>query len=100
MNSERNASGYLSAHYRLNSNAELYGTLLYDFSSKDSYAGPFYNWWEPNINGTGGVSPGIIYNANTGTYQNPFELFAVIEVRLGLPVCVPLICGLIDELTN
>ena len=80
MNSERNASGYLSAHYRLNSDAELYGTLLYDFSSKDSYAGPFYNWWEPNINGTGGVSPGIIYNANTGTYQNPFELFAPEEV--------------------
>ena len=80
MNNQSNASGYLSAHYRLNGSTELYGDLLYDFSSSDSYAGPFYNFWEPNINGTGGVSPGIIYNANTGTYQNPFELFAPNEV--------------------
>ncbi|NDU92128.1 MAG: TonB-dependent receptor [Ferrovum sp.] len=76
LNSSHSASGYLSAHFRLNQDAELYGTLLYDFSSELSYPGPDYNWWEPNINGVGGVSSGIIYNANTGTYQNPFEVFS------------------------
>ena len=80
MNSDHGGSGYLSAHFRLSENAELYGTLLYNIDSKDSYAGPFYNWWEPNVNGVGGVAPGIIFNANTGTYQNPFELFAPEEV--------------------
>ncbi len=76
MNSDHNASGYLSAHYRLNQDAEIYGTLLYNYDSKISYAGPFFNFWEPNINGVGGVQGGIIFNANTGTYQNMFETFS------------------------
>ncbi len=77
LNQSHSGSGYLSAHYRLNDNAEIYGTLLYNVTSSESSVSPDYIWWEPNINAIySGGTPGVIYNANTGTFQNPFRLFA------------------------
>ena len=77
LNRSRAASAYLRSSYRLNSEAEVYGTLLMSFNSSDSAISPDYIWWEPNFNAIyQGKAPGIIFNANTGTFQNPFRLFA------------------------
>ena len=69
MNSDHSGSAYVSARFRLNSNAELYGTVLYDINSKESYAGPFYNFWSPN-------NFNYFVNANTGTFQYRYETSA------------------------
>ena len=77
LNSSHSASAYLRSSYRLNSHAEVYGTLMLNFNSTDSAVGSDYIWWEPNISAFyHGQAPGIIYNANTGTFQNPFRQFA------------------------
>ena len=83
-NRDHNAAGYLSAHYRINDNMEAYATLLYNFDSKYSYTSPYYNFWEPNINGNGGVPAGIIYNENTGSLQTPSLIFAPEDMGLGI----------------
>ncbi len=64
MNRDRTGSAYLHANYRLNSNAQLYGMLLYTVSSKTFYAGPFYNWWGPDLS-----HGNYIINANTGSFD-------------------------------
>ena len=71
MNSDHSASGYLAGSFRLNDDAELYGNLLVNIDSKDSYAGPFYNFWEAALN-----SGGAFYNANTNTFQTAYELYS------------------------
>jgi len=77
MNKTKEGSAYLNGSFRLNSNTELYGSLLLDIYTQNYGVGPFYSFWEPNINASlTGQSPGIIYNQNTGTFQNPFELFS------------------------
>ena len=81
MNKNNQGSGYLSGSFRINSNMELYGNLVANIQTQDYGAGPYYNWWEPNISAFyHGGNPGIIYNANTGTFQNPVESFAPEEV--------------------
>ena len=69
MNSNHSGSAYVSSQFRLNDNAELYATVLYNINSKDSYAGPFYNFWSPN-------NFGYFVNANTGTFQYLYETFS------------------------
>jgi outer membrane receptor protein involved in Fe transport len=81
MNKTREGSAYVSGSFRLNDHTELYGNLLLDIYSQNYGVGPFYSFWEPNINGFyNGQAPGYIFNANTGTFQNPFELFSPEEV--------------------
>ncbi len=77
LNKSHTASGYLSAHYRLNDDAQAYATLLYTFSSSLSSVSPDFNFWEPNFQALyQGQQPGVIFNATSGTFQNPFLLFA------------------------
>jgi outer membrane receptor protein involved in Fe transport len=83
-NRDHNAAGYLSAHYRISGNTEAYATLLYNFDSKYSFTSPYYNFWEPNILGTGGVGAGVIFNENTGTYQVPALVFAPENMGMGV----------------
>lgn len=76
-NESKSASGYLTTHYQLNDNTQLYANLLYNYTGSRSAIGTDYIWWEPNVNAFySGGSPGVIYNLNTGTYQNPFRLIA------------------------
>ena len=81
LNGAHSGSAYVSTRFRLNDTTQLYGSLLYNLSSQDSYAGPNYNFWEPNISAfSQGRSPGIIFNPSTGTFQNPFESYSPEEV--------------------
>ena len=81
MNKNNQGTAYLSGQFRINSNMELYGNLVASIQTQSFGAGPFYNWWEPNIAAFyNGHAPGIILNANTGTFQQPFETFAPEEV--------------------
>ncbi len=81
MNKNNQASGYLSGSFRVNDNMEIYGNLVANLQTQDYGAGPYYNWWEPNISAFyNGGSPGIIFNAGTGSFQNPFRSFAPEEV--------------------
>ena len=81
MNKNNQANTYLSGQFRLNDNTMLYGNLMTSFQSEDYGAGPFYNWWEPNISAFyQGHTPGIIYNSNTKKFQRPFETFSPEEV--------------------
>lgn len=72
-NSKKGISGYLTASYQLNENAELYGTLLYSAQKQKFYAGPNYNWWAPD-NGN------YVVNANTGTFDFYEKIFAPEEI--------------------
>ena len=81
MNKNNQASGYLSGSFRINDNMEIYGNLVTNVQTQDYGAGPYYNWWEPNISAFyKGGSPGIIFNSGTGTFQNPFLTFAPEDV--------------------
>ena len=80
-NKVKEGSAYLNGSFRINRDAELYGNLLLDIYSQNYGVGPFYSFWEPNISAAAvGQSPGIIFNSISGTFQNPFELFAPEEV--------------------
>lgn len=48
MNKKRDYSGYVNLNYRINSNTELFGSILYAFQKQRFYAGPNYNWWAPD----------------------------------------------------
>ncbi|MGH3559371.1 MAG: TonB-dependent receptor domain-containing protein, partial [Mycobacterium sp.] len=77
LDQDKSANAYLTSHYQLNDHTQLYGTLLLNYDSALSTVGPDYIWWEPDINAAySGGSPGVIYNANTGTFQQPQELIA------------------------
>lgn len=72
------ANGYVRSEYRINANAKLYGSLLYNYRSDFTSAGPSgVNGWEPNFNANynGGLA-GVILNANTNTFQAPVYSFA------------------------
>lgn len=72
-NQKRDASGYVNLTYQLNSNTQLFGSLLYDWQQQRYAAGPNYSWWGPN-NG------GFIWNTNTKTFDIYRRLFAPEEV--------------------
>ncbi|HEX7370550.1 MAG TPA: TonB-dependent receptor [Rhodanobacteraceae bacterium] len=48
MNKKQDASGYVNFTYQLTPNAQLFGSLLYDYQKQRFYAGPNYNWWAPD----------------------------------------------------
>lgn len=52
LNEEKGTSFYLNGSYQLNSNAELYGSLLYGINESNSNSGS--RFWSPDINGSGG----------------------------------------------
>jgi outer membrane receptor protein involved in Fe transport len=52
LNDENSVSGYLNANWTLNSNTELYASLLYNVH--ETTASSFSRFWSPDINGSGG----------------------------------------------
>ena len=63
MSKRNTASGYLSAHYRINDDTEAYADLLYSVSSAAYSSGPYYNFWEANF------PSAIFYNTGAQAYQ-------------------------------
>ena len=69
-NNDHSASGYLSAHFRLNENAELYGNMIYTLDSSDSYSGPGFNYFAVNFPNF------VFFNGNTQTKQEAVQSFS------------------------
>ncbi len=69
-NKQRTASGYLNASFRINSNTEVYGNLIYTVNSASYYFGPNYSYWATNF------PQFAFYNQNTGTIQQAFTVFS------------------------
>lgn len=73
MNKKRDYSGYVNLTYQINSNTQLFGSLLYAYQKQRFYAGPNYNWWAPDLGN-------YIINANTGTFDFYEKIFAPEEI--------------------
>lgn len=69
LNRVKGASGYLKATYKLNDNAELYGSFLYNVSTDWLMTGLTY--WQSNL-----ANGGYFWNANTNRYETLVHEFA------------------------
>jgi outer membrane receptor protein involved in Fe transport len=72
-NKKRDYSGYVNLTYQINSNTQLFGSLLYAYQKQRFYAGPNYNWWAPD-NGN------YIYNPASGYLEFYEKLFSPEEI--------------------